>query len=282
MIRISFLVFTAMCLIVTGDTAGKVMTQGGVAPGFIAWSRFAIAAVVLLPFSDLRRGELRMLLDWRILLRAGLIAAGISAILTALRTEPIANVFGAFFIGPVVAYILSVLLLGERVSKVRSLLLALGFAGVMLVVRPGFGAGIGMAMALLAGCFYGGYLVATRWLAGEFRPRFLLISQLIAGAVVLMPTGMAALPGDVDLRLAGLIGLSALASAAGNYLLVTVSRTTPATAIVPLVYTQLIAATLAGVMVFGIWPDPLALTGLAVILLSGLASLWFSRPQLRE
>lgn len=277
MIRISLLVFTAMCLIVTGDTAGKVMTQGGVAPSFIAWSRFAIAAAVLLPFSGLRWAELRSLLDWRVLLRAGLIAAGISCILTALRTEPIANVFGAFFIGPVVAYILSVLLLDEKVSKRRSMLLALGFAGVMLVVRPGFGAGPGMAMALLAGCFYGGYLVATRWLAGEFRPRFLLISQLIVGAVVLMPTGVVALPVDVDLRLVGLIGLSALASAAGNYLLVTVSRTTPATAIVPLVYTQLIAATLAGVMVFGIWPDPLALIGLGVILLSGLASLWLSR-----
>lgn len=74
-----------------------------------------------------------------------------------------------------------------------------------------------------------------------------------------------------------LIGLSALASAAGNDLLVTVSRTTPATAIVPLLYTPLIAATLAGVMVFGIWPDPLALIGLGVILLSGLASLWLSR-----
>ncbi|SOH95423.1 Threonine/homoserine efflux transporter RhtA [Monaibacterium marinum] len=277
MIRISLLVFTAMCLIVTGDTAGKVMTQGGVAPSFIAWSRFAIAAAVLLPFSGLRWAELRSLLDWRVLLRAGLIAAGISCILTALRTEPIANVFGAFFIGPVVAYILSVLLLGEQVSKVRSILLALGFAGVMLVVRPGFGAGPGMAMALLAGCFYGGYLVATRWLAGEFRPRFLLISQLIVGAVVLMPMGVVALPVEVDPRLVGLIGLSALASAAGNYLLVTVSRTTPATAIVPLVYTQLIAATLAGVMVFGIWPDPLALIGLGVILLSGLASLWLSR-----
>ena len=277
MIRLALLVFSAMCLIVTGDTAGKLMTQGGVAPGFIAWSRFAIAALALLPFSGLRRSDLASLLDWRVLLRAGLIAAAISSILTALRTEPIANVFGAFFIGPVVAYVLSVLLLGEKVTRTRSLLLGLGFAGVMLVVRPGFGTtagmGSGMAFALLAGCCYGGYLAATRWLAGQFRPRFLLISQLIVGAVVLMPAGIGALPARVDPRLVGLIALSALASAAGNYLLVSVSRTTPATRIVPLAYTQLIAATVAGVLVFDTWPDPLSLIGLVVILVSGMMSL---------
>jgi len=273
MIRIALLVFTAMYLIVTGDTAGKLMTQGGVAPSFIAWSRFAIAALVLLPFSGLRREELASLLDWRVLLRAALIAAGISSILVALQTEPIANVFGAFFIGPVVAYVLSVLLLGEQVTRTRSLLLALGFAGVMLVVRPGFGAGAGMGFALLAGCCYGGYLAATRWLAGQFRPRFLLISQLIVGAVVLMPTGVSALPSNVDAGLVGLVALSALASAGGNYLLVGVSRTTPATRIVPFIYTQLIAATVVGALVFKAWPDPLSFVGLVVILASGLVSL---------
>ena len=249
------------------------MTQGGVAPSFIAWSRFAIAALVLLPFSGLRREELASLLDWRVLLRAALIAAGISSILVALQTEPIANVFGAFFIGPVVAYVLSVLLLGEQVTRTRSLLLALGFAGVMLVVRPGFGAGAGMGFALLAGCCYGGYLAATRWLAGQFRPRFLLISQLIVGAVVLMPTGVSALPSNVDAGLVGLVALSALASAGGNYLLVGVSRTTPATRIVPFIYTQLIAATVVGALVFKAWPDPLSFVGLVVILASGLVSL---------
>lgn len=273
MIRVALLVFTAMCLIVTGDTAGKLMTQGGVAPSFIAWSRFAIAALVLLPFSGLRREELTSLLDWRVLLRAALIAAGISSILVALQTEPIANVFGAFFIGPVVAYVLSVLLLGEQVTRTRSLLLALGFAGVMLVVRPGFGAEAGMGFALLAGCCYGGYLAATRWLAGQFRPRFLLISQLIVGAVVLMPTGVSALPNSVDAGLVGLVALSALASAGGNYLLVGVSRTTPATRIVPFIYTQLIAATVVGALVFEAWPDPLSFVGLVVILASGLVSL---------
>ena len=270
-------VFAAMSLIVAGDTAGKLAMQSGVAPAFVApafvaWSRFALAALILLPFSGLQRAELRFLLDAWVIARAALIAGGIAAMMMALRTAPIADVFGAFFIGPVVAYVLSVLLLGETVTRMRSLALGVGFAGVMLVVRPGFNMTPGLGFALLAGCLHGGYLVMTRHLAGRFRARFLLISQLIVGTVVLAPVGLAALPVRVEGSLAGLLVLSALASAGGNYLLVRVNRTVPASRIAPLIYTQLIAATLAGIAVFGTWPDVVALAGLVAILGSGLAS----------
>ena len=46
-------------------------------------------------------------------------------------------------------------------------LLLVSFVGVLLVVKPGFGMQIGMGFALLAGCFHGSYLVATRSLAGR-------------------------------------------------------------------------------------------------------------------
>ena len=52
-----------------------------------------------------------------------------------------------------------------------------------------------------------------------------------------------------------------------------VSRTTPATVSAPLIYFQLIAATAIGFLVFGDWPEPLALLGLAVIFASGIGGL---------
>lgn len=266
-------VFLAVSCVVLGDTAGKLLVQGGTAPGFVAWSRFGIAAVALLPVLRPAPAEWRALLDWRLWLRGALIAGGIASILTALRTAPIADVFGAFFIGPIVSYTLSALLLGEKVTAARTLLLLAGFGGVLMVVRPGFGAPEGIGFALLAGCFYGGYLAATRWLAGAWRPGVLLLSQLVAGAVLLAPVGAVAMPAAWSLGLAALVAVSAFGSALGNYILVRVSRTVPGSVVAPLVYTQLVSATLAGVLVFGDWPDPLALTGLAVILASGLASL---------
>jgi len=271
--RLAMLVFVAVTCVVIGDTAGKLLTSRGVDPVFVAWTRFALAALILLPFSGLSLRELPNFRDWRVLLRGAFITGGICCILVALRTEPTANVFGAFFIGPVVSYGLAILFLGETPSRSRSVLLMVGFVGVMLVVKPGFGGSWGMAFALVAGTCYGAYLAMTRTVAGLYRPRFLLMSQLVIGSVILTPVGLTVGFPDLDIPLGALILLSAFGSAVGNYLLVVASKSAEASLIAPLVYSQLFSATVAGVLVFGEWPDIYALLGLILIAFSGFGSL---------
>lgn len=268
-------VMLAMSLIVGGDAAATLLTGAGFPQVFVAWTRFALAAVLLAPLCGLGRAELAHFLNWRLYLRAALIVGGIVSILTALKTEPMANVFGGFFVGPVVSYFLSAFLLGERITPLRTVLLMVSFAGVLLVVRPGFGMTSGMGFAVLAGCFHGSYLVATRWLAGGFRPRFLLLSQLVIGAVLLAPFAWGPLP-EISLPVLGLITISALGSAVGNLLLVLVNRTTPAGVIAPLIYSQLLAAMVIGWVIFGQWPDMIALIGLVIIMTAGMSSVWFA------
>ncbi len=279
LVRMASLVFAAVTVIVIGDTAGKILTASNVPPVFIAWSRFAISALVFIPFSGLRINELRHLLNWRVLLRSVLIVCGIMSILTALKSEPIANVFGAFFVGPMVSYALAVFFLKEKLLLKRALLLAAGFIGVLLVIKPGFGASTGMAFALLAGTCHGAYLVMTRRIAGEFRPRFLLVSQLIIGSAILTPFGLSAMPSSLEATTSALLVLSALTSTAGNYLLIVAHRKYEAGSIAPLIYSQLISATLIGIWVFGEWPDTLALAGLSITAISGLASLRLVKTQ---
>ena len=275
--RVGAIMLASMTLIVGGDVAAKVLSQNGVSPIFTAWTRFALAALVLLPFSGLTRSNAPALRDPRVWLRALLIMAGICLILTALRTEPVANTFGAFFVGQIVAFALSALLLKERITLLRSVLLGLSFVGVLLVVKPGFGATVGMGFALLAGVFHGCYVVATRWIAPLYRPRLLLISQLVLGGVILAPFGLAALPDALTWGALGLVVISAMGSAFGNLLLVTLSKTTPSNVIAPLIYTHLIPATMLGFVVFSDWPDWISFVGLAVIFATGIASLSLSR-----
>ena len=275
--RVGAIMLASMTLIVGGDVAAKVLSQNGVSPIFTAWTRFALAALVLLPFGGLTRSDAPALRDPRVWLRALLIMAGICLILTALRTEPVANTFGAFFVGPIVAFALSAVLLKERITLLRSVLLGLSFVGVLLVVKPGFGATVGMGFALLAGVFHGCYVVATRWIAPLYRPRLLLISQLVLGGVILAPFGLAALPDALTWGALGLVVISAMGSAFGNLLLVTLSKTTPSNVIAPLIYTQLIPATMLGFVVFSDWPDWISFVGLAVIFATGIASLALSR-----
>lgn len=268
----------AMSLVPLGDTAGKLLTQAGIEPFFVAWSRFFIAAICLLPFSGLKRQELLSLFNWRILLRGFFISGSICSILTALSTEPIANVFATLFIAPVIAYFLAAWLLKEQISTIRTVLLLIGFCGVLLVVKPGFGMTKGIGFGLLTGCFYSGYLTCNRWLVGQYRPRFMLISQLLFGSVVLAPLGLQNIPA-IDTQVSLLVLLSALASAIGNLLLVETNRRMPSSVAAPLVYTQLIFASLYGIIVFNTWPDLFSQIGLVILVSSGFSSWWIARQE---
>lgn len=281
LIKVAAVIVLSVTLIVIGDTAGKQLTRIGFDPMFVAASRFSVGTILLLPFCGLQLKELKLLFSWPILFRSTLIASAIFCILTALKSEQIANVFGAFFISPIVAFVLSAIVLKERTTFIRLILVLVGFVGVLFVVKPGVGVSEGILFALLAGCFHGTYLVTTRWLANTYRLRFLLISQLIIGSVVLLPFGIGTEIHAINYTVISLIAISALGSAIGNYFLLLASKTSEASIIAPLIYSQLVVATFIGYVVFSDLPDSVALFGLSIILLSGLGSLWLVKRQRR-
>ncbi|MFV1743388.1 MULTISPECIES: DMT family transporter [unclassified Phaeobacter] len=270
MVRAVMIMFVAMSMIPAGDLCGKLLTSGGLAtPGFVAWSRFAIGTAMVAPFA--LRSAYPLLADWRLWLRAALLSGGILSIQIALKTEPLANVFAAFFVGPMVSYVLSVLLLREPATLARSLLMALGFCGVLLVVRPGLGGSVNLIWAVLAGVFYGGFLTTSRWLSHLGTPLQLSLTQLSISALLTLPLGLTALPAP-GLATAALTFGSAGFSMLGNLLLLFAYAQAPASRLAPLVYFQLIAAVSLGWLVFDQWPDLLTWAGLCVVISAGLVS----------
>ncbi len=236
--KIPALMFVAMLMIPAGDTAGKLMTtQYEASPFFVAWSRFVIGSLIALPL--VRPDTLRLLGDWRIWLRAMLLTGGITSIQLALKTTPLADVFAAFFVGPIFSYILSALLLKEPITKLRSILMALGFIGVVMVVRPGLDMSPGLGFAALAGVFYGSFLTASRWLAPVARAGSLLFSQLFLSAIVLTPFCWQLTP-DMTPTLASLTLTSAVFSMGGNFLLLFAYARAQAVVLAPYVYFQLV------------------------------------------
>lgn len=271
------LIAVAQTLIPSADMAGKVLANSfGVAPFFVAWSRFVIGALLILPFLPRHQFDARLYLDWRIWLRALFITGVVAFILTALKTEDVATVFGAFFVGPIVSYTLSALFLNERVTLGQTALLALGFCGVLFVVRPGFGMTSGALYAVAAGCCYGGFLTCNRWLGGIAPPRALLMSQLVIGALVLTPFGLPVIPA-MTAPIAALTFASAALSMAGNLLLIFAYRRATASRLAPFIYFQLVAATTLGFFVFGTVPDSMTLVGVALLVSSGVMSLGLKR-----
>ncbi len=269
------LMFVAMSMIPAGDTAGKLMTQDfGTSPLFVAWSRFVLGSLIALPL--LRPDTQRLLANWRIWLRAALLTGGITCIQTALQTAPLADVFAAFFIGPLFSYLLSVLLLGETVTRARSVLMGLGFLGVMLVVRPSFDMSPGLLWALAAGLFYGAFLTASRWLAPIARPTSLLFTQLFLAAVMMTPFCLNQIP-PMTPTLAGLTAASAILSMGGNFLLLFAYARAEAAVLAPFVYLQLVSAVALGWLVFEDLPDAYTWLGLSLIIGAGIASALLSQ-----
>ena len=277
MLRAAIILIFGMSLVPFGDTAGKLLiAEHGVAPLFVAWSRFLIGALLLVPFVLRSPVHLAAFADWRVWLRTALIASAIISILTALRTEPLPNVFGAFFVGPIFSYVLSVLLLKEQVTVERSLLVLVGLAAVLLIVRPGFGMTVGLGFALLAGLLYGAYLTASRWLHDAAPPHTLLLAQLIGGTLLTLPFGLVNVPA-INPEIVGLVVWSAAASMGGNLLLIVAYQMAPATRLAPFVYFQLVFAVIYGWLFFSDFPDAVGLLGLALLILSGLATLLLRR-----
>jgi len=278
--RAVFFMILAMSLIPSGDAAAKILTGSlGAAPAWTAWSRFVIGALLILPFTPLSAWQ--HLLNPRIILRALCITGGIFCILNALKTEPMANVFGAFFFGPILAYVLSWGLLKEHVTWPRTVLLLIGFIGVLLVVRPGFGMTTGLLWAVAAGTFYGCFLTASRWVANIAPPRVLLFSQLIIPAIVMTPLALMAWP-PITPSVATFATLSAIGSMSGNLLLIFALRLQPSTRMAPFVYFQLVAATALGFLVFNTLPDTLTWIGLGILIASGFGSLLIPQSRRRQ
>lgn len=264
------IMFIAMSFIPAGDTAGKILSaELGASPLYVSWSRFLIGGVMLLPF--LPKGTWKLLRDWRIWFRASLLAVGLSCIQVALSREPIADVFAAFFIGPIVSYVLAMIFLREPVRWQGAVLIVLGFVGVLIVVQPGSDAGSGLFWAVAAGTCYGAFLTASRWLSHVGTPLGLTFTQLFIAAFLLTPLGASNIP-VLTTEVIGLTTLSALFSMLGNLILLYAYKIAPATRLAPLVYFQLLAAVILGWVFFDTLPATLTWVGLLIVMSAGIVS----------
>ncbi|SHI73986.1 EamA domain-containing membrane protein RarD [Palleronia salina] len=263
----------AMSLIPVGDAFNKAAANASDhAPVTLAWWRFAVGTVLVLPVAlGLARDRRpRRAFLAAAALRGALIGGGIVCITTALTQVPLADAFGAFFIGPFVAMALARIVLGEPVAPRDWAAAALGFAGVLLVVRPGAEMQPGVLWAVGAGCFYGTYITATRATAHIGRPLSQLAGQLVAGLILLLPLALAD-PVPLWPQVPGLLVGSGAASGTGNLLAIVALSLGATGLLAPLIYTQLLVAAVLSVLVFGDPISGVAAFGMTLIVLAGLS-----------
>lgn len=204
-------------------------------------------------------------------------------IIYAFVSIELAEAYSLAFLAPVFIVIISVLVLREQVSLQRWLLLATSFAGVLLVVRPGFRElEVGHLLAVLAACFGAITTVILRRIAIQ-ETRVSLIGMasayiLVFNGVVMIVTGsMQSLEWN---ELAWLLTIGGLGGTA-NLMFIAATRTTPASQIAPLQYSQILWALAFGAMFYAEYPVPIAYLGLAVIVVAGILNVLSDGAKLR-
>jgi drug/metabolite transporter (DMT)-like permease len=164
-------------------------------------------------------------------------------------------------------------LLGERVGWARWAAALAGFAGMLIIVRPGSGlATIGVVFAIATLVCNAAFQLMSRKLALTENPiTTVFLSSLIGtvGATALLPFG---LPDHwPDLWQATLFLSFGVTGSVSHLMLMRAYRLAPASFIAPLIYLHVVQATIAGLVFFGQFPDAVTLVGIAIILASGAA-----------
>ncbi|MDE2316801.1 MAG: DMT family transporter [Xanthomonadaceae bacterium] len=200
-------------------------------------------------------------------------AVGNITSVTAFTLLPMAEVFSMIFLMPIFVTILSVLLLKEHVGWRRWTAVFVGFAGVLVVLRPGFRAlGIGHLAAITCSVAAAGSVVALR-MAGSDEKRMSLYGAGIIGPLV--AGGLLMLPHMVwpDLQQSLLLAGYGLLAALANVLLMHATLIAPANRVAPTQYSQMLWAIVFGYWFFGDHLDWPMLVGIVMILGAGLFTL---------
>ncbi|MGL4235621.1 DMT family transporter [Tabrizicola sp.] len=270
-------VVVATFLFASADTLGKHLALLYAATLVLA-VRFAVnlALVTLIMWPRHRAALWQTDRTGLVILRGLCLALASISMLLALKLMPVAETVAIIYIAPVLVMLAAGTLLDEKVGLLGWISAALGFAGVLLIARPGsgldpFGVALGLANAVLAT----GYHLLTRMLSRTESTMALMFHTALVGAVafaaVVMTLGTGPLPGVFDAAL--MLALGALATA-GHLLFTSAYREAPASTLAPVNYMHIAFATVLGWLVFQQIPEALSFLGMAAIAAAGLLAAW--------
>lgn len=212
------------------------------------------------------------------LLRSLFLLASTILSFVAVRYLQLAETTAINFALPLAVALAAGPVLGEWVGPRRLAAIAVGFLGVIIVVRPWTGTfhpAMGLCVANVA--VSAGYNMLTRVVAQRDRSLTTLIYSTLGGSILLIPV-VAVVWVAPDSLLVWLVMIAiGIVGALAHWLLILAHARAPASILAPFAYTQLLWATLSGFLVFGDVPKPSTFAGAGVVVLSGLYLLWRER-----
>lgn len=272
----------ALFLFVLLDSTAKHLGARHPVP-MLVWSRYTVHFLLMVIFlaPSMRLRLVTTTRPARQIVRAICLLFTTFFAMAAFARMPLAETTAIVFAAPLLVTLLARPVLGEQIGTLRWAAVIIGFVGVLLIARPGSGLVTdGILLALAAAVCYALYQILTRQLSStETSVTMLFYTALIGtiGMSLALPwiwTGQ--MPGLLDALMIASLGIF---GGVGHFLLIKAFRDAPASVLSPILYVQLILATLMGWIVFGHFPDSAAFVGILTIAVAGAIIAFDSRSK---
>lgn len=212
------------------------------------------------------------------LLRGGLLAMSTAANFLALSYLDLTVVAAIMFASPLLVCALSVPMLGEKVGVWRWSAIAVGFVGVLIVVRPWSGDfHWAVLLSLSASTSLALFSIMTRKLAGVAAPRTMQLYAGFVGTLAMAPFAYVMWENPATALDWGLMIAIGFFAWSGHHFFSQAHGYAPASVLMPFSYSFLIYLAAWGYLVFGTVPDIWTVAGASVIAAAGLVIWWRER-----
>ncbi|WP_404863144.1 DMT family transporter [Georhizobium sp. MAB10] len=242
------------------DALSKLLT-GDLPVVQVVWGRYFFHTLIVMTVLALRAKPgfwKSRRLDLQ-LVRALLLCATTFLLYASLIHVPLADATAVLFFAPVLVTLLAYLVLGESVGPRQLVAVVVGFLGVLLIIRPGFGAEAAMLIPLGAAVLLAFFYLLTR-LVGRYDGASTTLFYTTSVGAVLFSLALPFVWETTTLPQIGLMAAMGSLGALGHFLLVRAFAIAPASSLSPFLYSQIVAAATISVVVFG---DPLQWTMIA-------------------
>ena len=260
-----------LCFTISDGSAKWLV--GGLPLIMVVWLRFVtqvvLAGALLLPVmgkSLIRTQHLR----WHAV-RAVMFVFMTGINFWALQYLQLTVTSSIFFTVPLIIALISSAVLGEKLDLGRWVAILTGFAGVLVIVRPGSAEfHPAMLASLVNAVLYAAYMMMTRRLAAYDSPETIQYLPAVGAAILLTPFAIAGWEWPSSALEWGVACLLGTLAGGGHYLLAVAHRYAPASILSPFLYQQVLYMALFGYLVFGDVPSPPLAVGAVIVIGSGI------------
>ena len=275
-----FICVVAMACFAFMDAMTKLVVQHYAPPQFlmIRYWAFAMCAVIYVSRTcGIRAAMVSSRPGWQFI-RSVILIVEAAVMAFGLAYLGLAEIHSIFAVYPLMATLLAAVVLRESVGWRRRMAIIAGFAGALLIIKPGFGVfQLAALIPLAAAALFAAYHIVTRFVAGHDRFETSFMFMAVIGALAITPLGIMSWR-PLTVEALGPIAMMTILGVVGHLLLIKALEFAHASTLQPFNYFLLAWATLIGVSLFGERPDVATLAGTLVIVAAGLFTIHRERP----